>query len=550
MTSTRHAEVPSVDSAPGTRHSSTEPGAESPGLTSTATVLQEHAADLSPDPTSATERTHRYDRLAVAIVVATAVALCCLLVPKLTGPFGDSHDGRNAGVWASGSRALREDGAIASRLGGIHEDGTAYAHHPPLILLETALTESVAGEHPASTRLPVLLSTLVALVFSYLSAKELGLRPIASALGAAVGFLCPMVLTYGVMLDTPMTSLAFGAVVLWLWCRVRNGRAPSVWIVAGVAALACLSGWEAMLLSWLAVAGLLLPRLRPRPPQPTAGRALLAGSAVGTGATLAWAWWVSGSLGELWTQLVVRSGGQLGATRLGAATNQVHWLSSLLGPALLGVAFLAAGAVLDGRRRAAFVLLLVTTLGYPAILYNAAFIHDYWNYWFVLPAALGFAWAGDRFLDGVGRRTRSSAVPVALLTLATLLLVVGQVVRETPSGVTLEQGVGPGRLLSSADISAGAIGYIGGTYDPDSWMSYSTRLPVTHMVTVEQLDRFAAEHPSASILLDDRCENPANTLCAPAWAAVSGLDGDDGVPDWQLVTSTDLADRVAASSTR
>lgn len=53
-----------------------------------------------------------------APLLALAVGLFVVSGWSLIGaPFGDSHDGRNAGVWVAGSRSLVGDGPIASRMG-------------------------------------------------------------------------------------------------------------------------------------------------------------------------------------------------------------------------------------------------------------------------------------------------------------------------------------------------------------------------------------------------------------------------------------------------
>src|SRR3954451_21772147 len=130
--------------------------------------------------------------VAFAILAAGLAFFVIANAPRFTSPFGDSHDGRNSGVWASGSRALREDGPISSRLGGLRRDGSAYANHPPLISLETAAVEAIAGEHPWSSKTPALISTIVAVVLLYVVLVNARIRRIPAALGPTVGLLTPM----------------------------------------------------------------------------------------------------------------------------------------------------------------------------------------------------------------------------------------------------------------------------------------------------------------------------------------------------------------------
>lgn len=51
----------------------------------------------------------------------------------ISAPFGESHDGRNAWVWSSGSLSLRMDGPVTSRLGTRSPVTGVYVNHPPLI---------------------------------------------------------------------------------------------------------------------------------------------------------------------------------------------------------------------------------------------------------------------------------------------------------------------------------------------------------------------------------------------------------------------------------
>ena len=48
-----------------------------------------------------------------ALLVLAAILFLGYGAPTIVAPFGDSHDGRNASVWAAGSRQIREDGLVA-----------------------------------------------------------------------------------------------------------------------------------------------------------------------------------------------------------------------------------------------------------------------------------------------------------------------------------------------------------------------------------------------------------------------------------------------------
>lgn len=98
--------------------------------------------------------------IGLIIVLATGVLFLATVWPHFVGPFGNSHDGRNSGVWASGSREFREAGSLDSRLAGRSSDGSVYATHPPLILVTTALFETAFGERTWASRTGDLCPTL------------------------------------------------------------------------------------------------------------------------------------------------------------------------------------------------------------------------------------------------------------------------------------------------------------------------------------------------------------------------------------------------------
>jgi len=136
-------------------------------------------------------------------------------------PFGDSHDGRNGAVWASGSHALRAEGPVAARLGARLDLGrgqsTIYADHPPLAYGETAAVEAVFGVHPWSTRPPAWPGTVVAIGLLYGLLEACGLAPLAAAAGVALGFGCPMIGLHGAMLDSWVVGLPWAVGTLLVW---------------------------------------------------------------------------------------------------------------------------------------------------------------------------------------------------------------------------------------------------------------------------------------------------------------------------------------------
>ena len=477
--------------------------------------------------------------VAFAILAVGLTVFVVANAPRLTSPFGDSHDGRNAGVWASGSRALREEGPIDSRLGGLHLDGMTYANHPPLIYLETAAVEAVAGEHPWSSKAPALLSTIAAVLLLYVVLVNARVRRIPAALGPTIGLLTPMLLVYGSMLDTPMTSLAFGVAVLWVWQRIAQGRGTSGLLAGALGALACLAGWEAMLLTWMAIVALVLrsPRTRDDAVRHLRGALpLLIGAALGTVLTLGWATWVYGNISTLGDQLARRSSDEGAATRSGALRGQTVWLNENFGTALLGMVACVVAAVTDRRFRPLALLVLVPTVLYTVVLYDGAFYHDYWSYWWVLPIAIGAGWGLNWLWSSFEQRGAAPVLSLALCGVLSLVVMVPTALKNTPAAANLDRGFIAGRLGADApfDPSQGATADIGQTTDASDWLSYYSRLPYQHISTSERLLAFADDNPDALVLVGNRCDAPPEgDLCLRLAAQ------DPGVP-WRIVRAGDL----------
>ena len=486
-------------------------------------------------------------RAAFLLLAVLGIVLVTATWTRLTGPFGDSHDGRNAAVWATGSRALREEGPVSSHLGATQDDGRTYANHPPLMMWTMAGSEALLGERPVTTRLPILLATLAAIGLLYAVGREAGFEPLASAFGVTAALGSAMALTYGVMPDTPMFSLPFGLAIVWVWQRASVGRAvrPLLVVAAGVAASA--SGWEAGALAVVAGSSLVASGwMHHDRPRRRSGLLLLGGAAAGIALTFGWATWAYGSTSVLLDQFVRRSSDADGATPTIALSNQLRWLVDLLGPALLGLGLAVVAAVLDRRVRNLFVLVLATTLGYATVFWNGAAIHDYWNYWFVVPISLGLAWGAQRILDvSAGRAPRS--VVVAVATVATLAVLTVSVGHQPAAAATIDRGFDPALAVERHGRTGieTTVADIGRSAGFESWLAYDTRLLYRHLVTSEDLRDLASEDPQALVLVHHSCsDGPAGELCRNAWVGVEAQDDSDGVSQWQVVPAGELIEQL------
>lgn len=421
----------------------------------------------------------------VVVLAAIGVGFLIYAAPQLGAPFGESHDGLNGAVWANGSRQLRDVGPIDSAFGARRPDGTSYAHHPPAIYPATALAEVIGGEGPWATRAPAWLATLLSIPLLWVILRRLRIAPLPALVGTAIAATTPMLFVYGGMLDTPIVAFPLGLAVFLVWIRAWDGDSINPKLVGLLALIACPTAWEAVFAVGLAALSLGWRARRDRRHW-AMPLAFGVGGALGARITMVWSIWATGSTTTLADQFVGRSSSEGGATWVGMVSHQWTWLLQLLGVAFLGLVLCALSPIWEhGVRRAAAVGSLVVVFGYAVLLLSGAHVHQYWNYWVILPVAIG---AGDV----------------------------------------------PARLLQSVPLPANqdTIHYIGGIYAPEPWLTYLTRLPASPMSGRKQLTSQAADRPDSLILSSNSCL-PNDELCIgaaqlPSSAALSQAEDSNG----------------------
>jgi hypothetical protein len=477
--------------------------------------------------------------VACAILALVIVGFVAVSWQVLDSPFGDSHDGRNGAVWASGSRGLRETGPLASRLGGIAFDGERYANHPPMILLETAAAETLLGEHPWSSRLPAVLSTIGAAVLVFVTCKKLAIRAIPAAIGTGLAFTTPMALVYGSMLDTPVTSLVFGAAVVLLLAMVGSQRASvRAPVVVLLTALACLAGWEAALLCWVSAAVLAASGGTRRR---TAGWFAL-GALAGTVAALAWGIWVYDGPADLIDALRFRTSGTDEVTFVGSLLRQLDDAVNQFGLLLvgLGVAIWSCFRGPDPMRLVSRVL-VATTLLYPLVFFNGAYIHAYWNFWLILPIALGLATLSMRLWDLSARSTVSRNARLATAAVLAIVLGVSLLPRTLGYRTEVLDAAAPAALTDATTPPGGVTVDLGNLSGAESWVEYHTRSEHLQVLSADDARRLAAEHPDAVLVSPStRCALDQQ-LCTALKALLAETPHDNG---WIVAPLTELTKRL------
>jgi hypothetical protein len=455
----------------------------------------------APDPATGAPR-DRTQKAAVALVV-TLLSLLFLAnsASWLASGFGESHDGRNASTWASGSRALREDGLVTSRFGGRY-DATAYASHPPGIVAETTVAELVGGEHRLVTRAPAWIGSIAAAVLLALLLWELGLSAGAIAAGLCVALSSAMFLVYGTMLDTPMTALPFALAVVLATQRTIDGRRVRPWVLGVLALAVALSGWAAVAIAGTQAIRLALPSVRRRTgwrPPVAIGLGLLAGIIT----SLAWSLWAYGSFAVMRAKLTDKTNSDTFAQALVAQTQHLTDLLAV-GIVLAVIGFVVAWVALPDRRwRGAFLSTLGAITAYAVALHGGAAMHDYWNYALIVPVAIAVAAGAEVLL----RRAPAAQQPrVQRLTIvAALLFALLSSTYVSDAEAELINGQATTRLLAAAEAAAPPDGpvlaYIGTRGLDSSWIPYETRRPALPIDTTTELRALVAEHPGFPMIV-------------------------------------------------
>lgn len=477
--------------------------------------------------------------LPLVLVVALGIGFLANAAPWLDARFGETHDGRNAAVWGMSSRALRDDGPIASRLGGVAPNQT-YANHPPGIIVSTAVAETIAGERPLVTRAPAWIGSLVLLGLLVVLLLDAGLSPLAAAVGVVVAGSSPMFLLYGGMLDTPVTALPYAVAVLILVQRAVQGRPLPTWTYGAAGAAVALSGWQSTTIAalggaWLVAAAWRRSELR----RPAA--ALAAGAIAGLVATAAWIHWVYGSFTGFTDNAKYRSSS---ATLADSVATQLDALRELVPVAgIVGLVGLAIALTVRRWRPLALVT-LPPVVAYAVAFRGGADIHDYWNYAIIVSLAVGSAVVAQVASDALGRRYGSvgAAVPAVLAGLG--LLVAISVPSATQNG--MEASLGTPELLDVAAQMAPADGppvaffAPGGADSP--WITYESGRKGLALKTDAALEQLGREQPDMPMLVVLHGGDPR---------VAAQLERDavarEGI--WAIVTAGDVVAARAASRT-
>jgi hypothetical protein len=457
------------------------------------------------------------------LVGATAVVFLLVAGGRITGRFGDSDEGINGAVWSYNALSLRDHGVLASKLGGKRLDGTLYASHPPLIVVETAAAQAVGGNRPWSSRAPAWVGSLAALALLYYLCRDAGFDRLVAAGAVALTGLTPMLVAYGPMLDTPVTELPFGVAVLIAWYRDWRGDRPVPWWLAGgLALVASLAGWQAALLCMMCGLALAVLGWRRKGRSIWAALPYLIGAAIGVALALGWAYWVYGSFHVLSQKYLGRTGSSNGVGLGDMVSFQVPWIFALLALSVVGL-FACVVALRDQRLRPLAAMALASVAVYAVIFRQAAAGHQYWNYWVLLPAAVGWAYALDSLTREVRNSTRSPWAPVAVVGVIVIAVGSFNLLRTNKAAAEIDTGHRAANLVADTRFPAGQhdLTYVGEPYRPDAWITYATPFEPTPLTSASQLDELARTRPDDLVLVLGNCPDGSrpSSFCVQATSA-------------------------------
>lgn len=423
----------------------------------------------------ATEPGTREHRLAWAMLAVFTAVFVLQAAPRISARFGDSHDGRNGGVWGMSGRAIRSDGLVRSRLGARVAAGTphrrTYANHPPLISLEVAAAQATLGDRHIVTRLPAWLGSIAVVALVYGITRGCGIDPVPAAAGSIFGLGAPMFFVFGGMLDTPVTALPFALGLVLTWQRRINNRRGGTLAPAVLAFLSVFAAWQALILAALLALGALARRRR------DLALAVVVGAGVGAGAVLGWVLWTVESLGGLRETLLFRTGSTSHVTLAEMLRAQAIYLEDTLPASALLLAPVALVPVL--RRppcRLVVVPLILTPVLYCLALPGGAYFHSYWAYWLPPGLAVMFGASAAILLQSLERRGARRSVLIGLVALGSLTAGLIGGLRLSAARIDFERGVAAGEL--AAELHPADCSYVAARFaEPTTWIWYESGAP-------------------------------------------------------------------------
>lgn len=445
-----------------------------------------------------------------AIIAAFTILAFVRVSGSLDEPFGFSHDGFNGSVWGLSARSIRTRGLIASRLGAVTFTPTGhatYTDHPPLISLETAIAERIAGSRPVVDRAPAYVGSALTIALMFWLLQILGQDPLVAGVAVVGVFANPMFLLFGTMLDTPVTSLWLGVLLLGLAVsRPRNPWIPMVAVLVAVAA-----SWLAAGMALVLAFGLLISR-----PRVSIERRFVAGwwiGLVGGGVCIvAWLWWAAGSFAGVTHAFLHRAGiapGTHASAGLFTAA-QVMYLTDMFPFVVIALLPTLVIAATSRAVRRAGLPSVIVVVAWCLVFHNGASGHEYWNYWVLVPMTLGLSALISWFVERAHFGLRTPSARWLLVGMAVAASSVGGFAVRSMGEHDRESGLDAGRLAEEVRLPKGQrLAYTAGLQAWLPFLTYYTGLEVRPLNTRADVVRLADKSPDALVFRHNGWARPA-----------------------------------------
>jgi len=461
----------------------------------TTDVATEAEPTSAEPPRPKADRADRWGWLGVGAITAV---LAISWIPRLNLPFGDNHMGRIISRYALHLANLHEKGLVGSDFGADWEpySSAAYAHHPPLLNILTALFGAFPGDQPIEIWIaPYLLALLVVPAGAALL-RGFGMRWPTTLLAVGLMASTTFFWVYSPIMFDLGPILLISAVVVPLR---KKGYNPPRWLLV----TACVAAVLATLVSWpgIGFAGamglwLLLGRRKIDKVVLWVGGAMLFGLLL----SLTFIVGVSG-LADLSNQAEFRTqGGTFTAQQF--VERQGRNLTTLL--PIWYVILLVAGVIAglwDRRTRVYMAFAVLFNVFWTFGLNNGAYIHDYWDYPVLILGLVGMGALLDRVIAWLPARVTVLGAGVAGLALAAWLgyIAVGKidynyVDRPTDAGTLVSQN-GPAPGQTTAWVTGGGL-------STPRWLAYYWDLPTGGITPQVLADNKA--NPDDLVLMDTR----------------------------------------------
>src|SRR6185295_7433651 len=178
---------------------------------------------------------------------------------------------------------------------------------------------------------------------------------------------------------------------------------------------------------------------------------------------------------------------------------QLPWLANLLGLSFVGLIGCLV-ALRDRFLRPLAAMALLSVALYAVVFRQAAAGHQYWNYWVLLPTAVGWAYLLRAVVGEVAKaRTGESARTTATAVVVAIVVFVGAygVLRPDQAQGYIDDGHRAAALVDDAAFPAGQtdLGYVGQPFRPDAWITYNTDLAPFPILSVDQLRALDTDDP-------------------------------------------------------